>query len=952
MTTTNESDSTRSGAEEHIEKRLQELGVYRGPVDGQWREDAQKAFCLWKAAHGFANTANVTADVLAALLPGSVRCEGSLWFRPLDADDFEAQLPWCKRLSEAIHAEDGTAERIAAEWILRHGIRAVLVAGMLLENPPEGLEEEMASFCGLLEDVMRRILLGEVFTDWADEDARRAALGRAIIEAELEDEGGHSILQPLLRLAARAVLSLAADHPMRDPEAARVAMLRALEFSAGEGNDEQMERLVLGDLLRFELLEEGEERARAEARLQQLAEPRQPDAVDELRAEMQERDEEEEGISGEQLDLVERVLQTDRLEDEFERQKWLIRCAQDRLSRGQTEEARELFADCLAYFQPLAVLNTSRASRDDVMEQYAFAYAGLALALARLDRPREVFEVLNAHRAVEIRLRAQLRRNEEGGGSTALAVADRVRALRLGLREPDVAEFAPAPADPLGRAIHPFDRGREQLRLSLERAGGWSLSSTGWDELTKVLGEGDVVLALSCTGGGTSGVVLRREETPGGDGGIRAECIDWPDMTAEHMTMYGENHSAMRGWPMGLGVIGRFDFRASVTAFVEEISDDIDERLRALIGPSPRRIYFMPDSVWWMVPAWALRSLRQSELVVCLGVESLVSARPRKRLPRRALVVGDPLGDLPLADLEVASASRALQSIDIEVRKMVGAEATKERVLSAMSRSGIVHFAGHGVAQLADPLDSALPLAMRAREEPDAEVEQLRLRLAVVHSSRWPELADQDLEFKLLDRWPVKLRFDGQGERVAGIVRLSASRSVGIVATTEEEFFRELLTAADLSAAGIDLTDCGLAFLSACTCGAPRFSDGFLTGGLVGALLEAGVQSVVSCMWPIPDAFACFYGDLLYGRVAAHLGAGEVPIASLVAELSAELRSMPLQAALDGLTRVELACTDDDQRTAVRRYRQALEKRGERPFGEAIDWAAFFVSGAPVVRFG
>ena len=81
---------------------------------------------------------------------------------------------------------------------------------------------------------------------------------------------------------------------------------------------------------------------------------------------------------------------------------------------------------------------------------------------------------------------------------------------------------------------------------------------------------------------------------------------------------------------------------------------------------------------------------------------------------RRAVVVGDPAGDLPGAHAEAALVGKALEG-RMPSRLLVGAQATSRSVASQLPRAGLFHYAGHGVFTDADALASTLPLAEGGR---------------------------------------------------------------------------------------------------------------------------------------------------------------------------------------------------------------------------------------------
>jgi len=90
---------------------------------------------------------------------------------------------------------------------------------------------------------------------------------------------------------------------------------------------------------------------------------------------------------------------------------------------------------------------------------------------------------------------------------------------------------------------------------------------------------------------------------------------------------------------------------------------------------------------------------------------------PRSRPPRRALVVGDPRGDLPAAHREAGAVEAALRRSDAftEVARLDGADATLPELRRRLPGVDLLHVAGHGVAAGRFGWGSALLLAGDAR---------------------------------------------------------------------------------------------------------------------------------------------------------------------------------------------------------------------------------------------
>jgi pimeloyl-ACP methyl ester carboxylesterase len=94
--------------------------------------------------------------------------------------------------------------------------------------------------------------------------------------------------------------------------------------------------------------------------------------------------------------------------------------------------------------------------------------------------------------------------------------------------------------------------------------------------------------------------------------------------------------------------------------------------------------------------------------------ETLTPARwratERSGEPRRVLIVADPTGDLPSAHEEGAALQALLAGAGIEVRMLVGAQATRSRILRALAGEPLdaLHFAGHAYFVSSNPAHGGL----------------------------------------------------------------------------------------------------------------------------------------------------------------------------------------------------------------------------------------------------
>ena len=155
----------------------------------------------------------------------------------------------------------------------------------------------------------------------------------------------------------------------------------------------------------------------------------------------------------------------------------------------------------------------------------------------------------------------------------------------------------------------------------------------------------------------------------------------------------------------------------------ESLAELRDHLIKPLPAPLPMNLTVLPDGLLLRVPFGALYDRRtKTHLIehhaVAIGTcttcpeRGSFSAR-RDRVSMSALAIGNPAPlTLPLPSLPAAEEeARDVARLYGDSRLLVASEATKARILEAIRDSDIVHFAGHAVANLEVPGQSALVLA-------------------------------------------------------------------------------------------------------------------------------------------------------------------------------------------------------------------------------------------------
>ncbi len=136
---------------------------------------------------------------------------------------------------------------------------------------------------------------------------------------------------------------------------------------------------------------------------------------------------------------------------------------------------------------------------------------------------------------------------------------------------------------------------------------------------------------------------------------------------------------------------------------------------------------------------------------------------------------------------------------------------------------------------------------------------------------------------------------------------------------------------------------CELAFLSACSTSSGGISALSEAGGLPGALLLAGVSTIVATQWPVSDLLSALYADLFYAELVAQRGRRDV--ATIVRAAAKTLREMPRTEAVVRLGDIQRRVDDPFVEFEIDAYKEKLASGDEYPFAHPYAWASFHVLG-------
>jgi hypothetical protein len=264
-----------------------------------------------------------------------------------------------------------------------------------------------------------------------------------------------------------------------------------------------------------------------------------------------------------------------------------------------------------------------------------------------------------------------------------------------------------------------------------------------------------------------------------------------------------------------------------------------------------------------------------------------------------------------------------------------------------LKTANLLHFVGHGWRDAVRPQTSGLCLAPRE----NAMWLRVGPLLDCFDFTSAPEQADGGRSRVLpkigrITEW----REDAVVRR---LVETAYETFLGQWAEKELRFATELLTAEELATtSGVD--NCALAVLMACDTGPldPGHQAVREPSGLPHAFRLAGVPTVVATAWVIHEAVSVVFSELFYTKISGSeppaSRTGTVDIAAAVGAAVRRLRTLDREEAACLLRSCAAAARGADA-FRLQEWARRLSDGPEQPFSDVTSWAAFYVTGPPVL---
>ena len=870
-------------------------------------------------------------------------------------------------------------DQILVEALLRFGGRFLQGLNYCVSLVSEDSKTRCEELNERALDLFLRWLAGEKLTDREDERERRAAAALHALGV-----GGSG----MARLAVEALLGLPEGHPKRNLSAIRARIEERIEQSRHDAEWEEV-FLLAKTLIRSQLLSEPETAALISSLSsnQVDAEPADKDNVQSARVSflraaamdylLRSISAREAGLeSGAYIGKMRSLIDEARpfgssFKDDFalalaleeaneseqaaevlarivdnqgemcEEAAWIEGMIRVRL--GHWARAIDVLAPIIDKEESDYLLALEDSDVISAGERFNKDAVNLALAYAFADRWSEALSTVDRVKSPRLRHAQRLRQTPEGKKLLRLEAA--LASTRRGVPQ-NRGDAVDRELDPLGARISRQAQLLEEYRTKRPDLATASLAQPGLAELSGVLEDGE---ALVCMGSGFRGLLIG--VIVGGDRVKPSGQMLIEELTQAGVTSLFTDGKELGGWALELAALEPVDPERALIAMLDAVDRAFGERIAAFVrARSIRKVTFVPHRMLHLIPFWALPSLVDLEVGVASSAVQWYEAR--KVVPEvhaRLAAIGNPTLDLGLARVEAAVVARLLKARGCEAELLLDGNAKEGAIRAAVRRAGLFHFAGHGIAKPMQPLLSSL---LTHPDEswgwPDTGDPLVKLAQG---AASW--VSDDGGRHSDLPQGRLVEHWDDEGRAVERLLEHADHGTLyGRYQDDRLLQLAELWTTADILVEDT-FSNCALAFLGACQAGQAALRADIDEGlGLPGALQIAGVNSVISALWPVDDAAALVFARLFYGRLAAATTDTHVDVEDVLRACRRELASLSTDSAQRKLAEIREQTEHKPSRARLDLAIADLAAKPDPPFAHPYHWAAYFCLGAEKLSLG
>jgi CHAT domain-containing protein len=603
---------------------------------------------------------------------------------------------------------------------------------------------------------------------------------------------------------------------------------------------------------------------------------------------------------------------------------------------SQEHKVVDILASRIVGYEEEYIAAVERSAIVKTGDAFSEVTTTLAFAYAALDQWEEAVAALERGKSLRLRHQAALRRSP--AAATLLALEEQLHALGRGVDPASLSGTLNKKEDWIGEELSAQTRVLEEYRRVRAALPHDLAVNPTLEDIADSLTEGEMALLFGLSFKGTliAGVMRGDRTTP-------SLTLLRPDLKwnwVVQQLLDEELDGFLLVLQAGEDIC---DPRAPLDRLLAVIDKALGAPLAALLaGRSVNRLVVVPHSFYNFIPFGALPSLMPWEVVTVPSAAHFITAREvRVRPLRKAVVVGDPTADLPISPAETQAVQNHLQAADIEIVSVATENATQDELASVAINCDVVHFCGHGRAEFMNPVRAGLlvrpawdqtPLA--GPEDFDRVISSIITWKEVDTTHRAANIAGIGhlVEYKNSDFGYTEyfLEYSADGTLWA---RYHEGQRLQIA---------ELWTAGDLMVQHA-FERCELAFLSACSTSSGGISELSEAGGLPGALILAGVSTIVATGWPVSDVLSALYVDLFYAELV--LKRGRRSVATIVRAAAKTLREMSREEAVARLGNIQRRVDDPFVEFEIDAYKEKLASGEDYPFSHPYAWASFHVLG-------
>jgi CHAT domain-containing protein len=603
---------------------------------------------------------------------------------------------------------------------------------------------------------------------------------------------------------------------------------------------------------------------------------------------------------------------------------------------SQEQKVVDILASRIDGYEEQYIAAVERSAIDNTGDAFSEVTTSLAFAYAALDQWEEAVAALERGKSLRLRHQAALRGSP--AGVTLLALEEQLHALGRGVEPASLSGTLNKEEDWIGAELSAQTRVLEEYRRVRTALPHDLAVNPTLQDIAGSLAEGEMALLFGLSFKGTviAGVIRDDRTTPS----LTLVCPDLKWNWVVQQLLDEDLDGFLLVLQAGEDIC---DPRAPLDRLLTEIDKALGAPLAALLsGRSVNRLVFVPHTLYNFIPFWALPSLVPWEVVTVPSAAHFIAARKvRVRPLRKAMVVGDPTADLPISPAETEAVQDHLQAAGIEIVSVAPENATQHELARVAIDCDVVHFCGHGRAEFMNPVRAGLLLRPAWDQTPLAGPED------------FDRVVSSVITWKEIDKTHCAANIVGIGHLVEyknsdfGYSEYFLEYSAnGTLWARYHEGQRlqiaQLWTAGDLMVQRA-FERCELAFLSACSTSSGGISERSEACGLPGALLLAGVSTIVATAWPVSDVLSALYVDLFYAELV--LKRGWRSVVTIVRGAAKTLREMRREEAVARLGNIQRRVDDPFVEFEIDAYKEKLASGEDYPFSHPYAWASFHVLG-------